>query len=223
MRSPPFLRRAYAVLARLSAGYPPLPDTFRCITHPFAARRQGCPRAAARLACVKHAASVQSEPGSNSSVDLSYYFQSKTHSNAHPEGWTRAIRPRPNSPHIASCEHQLHESPRQQPKDHHRRHPPAPTPIDCELLRNRLSARAPSGVVLHRREGIATSEQRRRGIVARLSASRNPSSCHARRRRFPARDPERASSSAGFGYFHLLWIHSQSAGDSRIVASRCRA
>src|SRR4030095_6699956 len=46
----------------------PLRDTFRCITHPFAARRQGCPRAAARLACVKHAASVQSEPGSNSSV-----------------------------------------------------------------------------------------------------------------------------------------------------------
>src|SRR4029079_10391644 len=66
--SPAFLRRAYAVLVRLSPGYPPLRDTFRCITHPFAARRQGCPRAAARLACVKHAASVQSEPGSNSSV-----------------------------------------------------------------------------------------------------------------------------------------------------------
>src|SRR4030095_16751909 len=29
---------------------------------------QGCPRAAVRLACVRHAASVQSEPGSNSSV-----------------------------------------------------------------------------------------------------------------------------------------------------------
>src|SRR6185295_7480005 len=66
--SPPFLRKAYAVLAPLSRRYPPLRDTFRCITHPFAARRQGCPRAAARLACVKHAASVQSEPGSNSSV-----------------------------------------------------------------------------------------------------------------------------------------------------------
>ena len=66
--SPAFLRRAYAVLARLSPGYPPLRDPFRCITHPFAARRQSCPRAAARLACVKHAASVQSEPGSNSSV-----------------------------------------------------------------------------------------------------------------------------------------------------------
>ena len=68
--SPAFLRRAYAVLVRLSPGYPPLRDTFRCITHPFAARRQGCPRAAARLACVKHAASVQSEPGSNSSVQI---------------------------------------------------------------------------------------------------------------------------------------------------------
>ena len=42
--------------------------TFRCITHPFATRRQAEARAAVRLACVKHAASVQSEPGSNSSV-----------------------------------------------------------------------------------------------------------------------------------------------------------
>ena len=48
--------------------YPPLKGTFRCITHPFAARRQPEGRAAARLACVKHAASVQSEPGSNSFV-----------------------------------------------------------------------------------------------------------------------------------------------------------
>ena len=68
LRSPAFIRRSYAVLANLSTGYPPQEDTFRCITHPFAARRQGCPRAAARLACVRHAASVQSEPGSNSSV-----------------------------------------------------------------------------------------------------------------------------------------------------------
>src|SRR5919107_3110695 len=42
---------------------------FRSITHPFAARRQDCSRAAARLACVRHAASVQSEPGSNSSLE----------------------------------------------------------------------------------------------------------------------------------------------------------
>ena len=67
-RSPAFLLRAYAVLIRLSPSYPPLQDMFRCITHPFATRRQGCPRVTVRLACVKHAASVQSEPGSNSSV-----------------------------------------------------------------------------------------------------------------------------------------------------------
>ena len=74
MRSPAFLHRAYAVLIRLSPGYPPLQDTFRCITHPFATRRQGCPRAAVRLACVRHAASVQSEPGSNSSVQCLLLF-----------------------------------------------------------------------------------------------------------------------------------------------------
>ena len=68
--SPAFISRSHAVLASLSTGYPPQEDTFRCITHPYAARRQGCPRAAARLACVRHAASVQSEPGSNSSINL---------------------------------------------------------------------------------------------------------------------------------------------------------
>src|SRR5690606_10384597 len=66
--SPAFTRRSYAVLIRLSPGYPPLLGTFRCITYPFATRRQDCSRAAVRLACVWHAASVQSEPGSNSSV-----------------------------------------------------------------------------------------------------------------------------------------------------------
>ena len=76
-RSPAFPLRAYAVLATLSGSYPPLLGTFRYVTHPFAARRQGCPRAAARLACVKHSASVQSEPGSNSSVQSVF----KTHSN----------------------------------------------------------------------------------------------------------------------------------------------
>ena len=66
--SPAFTLRSYAVLIRLSPSYPPLLGTFRCITHPFATRRQAEARAAVRLACVKHAASVQSEPGSNSSV-----------------------------------------------------------------------------------------------------------------------------------------------------------
>ena len=67
-QSPAFLSPAHAVLAWLSPGYPPQQDTFRCVTHPFATRRQGCPRVTVRLACVRHAASVQSEPGSNSSV-----------------------------------------------------------------------------------------------------------------------------------------------------------
>ena len=62
------LFRVHAVLASLSAGYPPLPGTFRCITHPFATRRHPEGPAAVRLACVRHAASVQSEPGSNSQV-----------------------------------------------------------------------------------------------------------------------------------------------------------
>ena len=66
--SPAFLFRAYAVLANLSTSYPPRQGTFRCITHPFATRHQAEARAAVRLACVRHAASVQSEPGSNSSV-----------------------------------------------------------------------------------------------------------------------------------------------------------
>ncbi|AXA73092.1 hypothetical protein BMR85_025725 [Achromobacter sp. KAs 3-5] len=68
MRSPAFPRRAYAVLATLSRSYPPLLGTFRYITHPFATRHQTEVRAAVRLACVRHPASVQSEPGSNSSV-----------------------------------------------------------------------------------------------------------------------------------------------------------
>ena len=66
--SPAFLLRAYAVLAPLSRRYPPLCVSFRRVTHPFATRHQACARAAVRLACVKHAASVQSEPGSNSCV-----------------------------------------------------------------------------------------------------------------------------------------------------------
>ena len=48
--------------------YPPLLGTFRRITHPFATRQQTEAPVTVRLACVKHAASVQSEPGSNSSV-----------------------------------------------------------------------------------------------------------------------------------------------------------
>jgi hypothetical protein len=69
-RSPALLRRDYAVLSRVSPGYSPHQGRFLCITHPSATRRQESKlsRAAVRLACVKHAASVQSEPGSNSKI-----------------------------------------------------------------------------------------------------------------------------------------------------------
>ena len=40
LRSPAFTLGSHAVLADLSASYPPRQDTFRCITHPFATRRQ---------------------------------------------------------------------------------------------------------------------------------------------------------------------------------------
>ena len=64
---PPFSRRIYAVLARVSSGCPPLLGRFPSVTHPSATLLT--PKSfRVRLACVKHAASVQSEPGSNSSV-----------------------------------------------------------------------------------------------------------------------------------------------------------
>src|SRR4051812_19895186 len=56
--------RPHAVLAPVSQGCPPPQDTFLRVTHPSAAASYP----AARLACVKHAASVRSEPGSNSQV-----------------------------------------------------------------------------------------------------------------------------------------------------------
>ena len=147
MRSPTFLLRAYAVLAPLSRRYPPLQGTFRCITHPFAARRQGCPRAAARLACVKHAASVQSEPGSNSSV------QSHT-SNSIDVGPIPIQRLAPSDQNktsppslagqeqLASCEHQNVSSVQHQDYSPSTKPPntPAPTPIGCNLLKNRRHA-----------------------------------------------------------------------------------
>ena len=54
----------HAVLAVVSHGCPPPRDRYLRVTHPSATA--GCP--AVRLACVKHAASVRSEPGSNSQV-----------------------------------------------------------------------------------------------------------------------------------------------------------
>ena len=72
--SPAFLLRDYAVLARVSSSCPPLKGIFLRVTHPFATRHQPSKlgRAAVRLACVRHAASVQSEPGSNSSIEFDF-------------------------------------------------------------------------------------------------------------------------------------------------------
>ena len=51
LRSPAFILRSYAVLIRLSPGYPPRLGTFRCVTHPFAARRQVAPRCRSTCMC----------------------------------------------------------------------------------------------------------------------------------------------------------------------------
>jgi hypothetical protein len=59
---------AYAVLAGLSAGYPPSEGRFLRVTHPSATGY--C--YPVRLACVRHTASVRPEPGSNSPLPKSF-------------------------------------------------------------------------------------------------------------------------------------------------------
>ena len=69
--------------------------TFRYITHPFATRRQAEARAAVRLACVKHAASVQSEPGSNSSVQsLAFAFQGHISATSRSQNTDKVLLPK---------------------------------------------------------------------------------------------------------------------------------
>ena len=72
LRSPAFPLRAHAVLAYVSIRYPPRLGRFPCIPHPSATRHPGSklPCAAVRLACIRPAASVHSEPGSNSSLEV---------------------------------------------------------------------------------------------------------------------------------------------------------
>jgi hypothetical protein len=66
-KRPSFSRRTYAVLTSISRGYSSLNGRFSRVTHPFAAVL--IPKDfLARLACVRHAASIHSEPGSNSSL-----------------------------------------------------------------------------------------------------------------------------------------------------------
>ena len=65
---PMIAHRDHAVLAEVSLGYPPLQGRFPRATHPCATPLRAEARSSVRLACVKHAASVRSEPGSNSHV-----------------------------------------------------------------------------------------------------------------------------------------------------------
>ena len=65
----------YAVLVRISPGYPPVPGM--SLTRYAPLRRSppesiAAPRAAPRLACVRPAASVHPEPGSNSSLYITF-------------------------------------------------------------------------------------------------------------------------------------------------------
>ena len=58
--------RHYPVLAQVSLSYSEPLGRFPRVTHPCATRPEGL----VRLACVRHAASVRSEPESNSQVDV---------------------------------------------------------------------------------------------------------------------------------------------------------
>src|SRR2546422_11084267 len=59
---------SYPVLARLSTGYPNLRGRLPTCYSPVRHFTQGRSPFLVRLACVRHAASVRSEPGSNSPV-----------------------------------------------------------------------------------------------------------------------------------------------------------
>ena len=67
-RPKPFPRRAYAELAVVSNRFSPLLGRFPRVTHPCATVHRAEARLLVRLACVKPAASVRSEPGSDSQV-----------------------------------------------------------------------------------------------------------------------------------------------------------
>lgn len=76
-----FPRRAHTVLLQVSLGYPVPLGTFPRVTHPSAARTE----VLARLACVRPAASVRSEPGSNSQVESARaLLDSQTPAHHHP-------------------------------------------------------------------------------------------------------------------------------------------
>ncbi len=66
---------AYAGLSVVSNGYPPLWGRFLRVTHPSATQQhRSKPVPCVRLACVRHAASVHPEPGSNSLSKACFSF-----------------------------------------------------------------------------------------------------------------------------------------------------
>src|SRR5208283_617189 len=65
-RIAPLVRRHYAVLAPVSRGYSPLKGRLVTCYSPGRHFTHGLLHFLVRLACVRHAASVDSEPGSNS-------------------------------------------------------------------------------------------------------------------------------------------------------------
>ena len=64
------MRGRHPVLAAVSRGCPRARGRFPRVTHPSATERRAEARRPVRLACVRRAASVRSEPGSNSQFDL---------------------------------------------------------------------------------------------------------------------------------------------------------
>src|SRR6202021_313384 len=71
-RIAPLTRRYYAVLAQVSLGYPPLKGRLVTCYSPVRHFTHGLLHFLVRLACVRHAASVDSEPGSNSRLKPSW-------------------------------------------------------------------------------------------------------------------------------------------------------
>ena len=63
------LKKTYVVLARVSPGYPSSTGTLSTCYSPVR-HFSRIATSLVRLACVKHAASVRSEPGSNSPIEL---------------------------------------------------------------------------------------------------------------------------------------------------------
>src|SRR5207244_8309868 len=114
--SPMIAHRAHAVLAEVSLGYPPQDGRFPRATHPCATPLEAEAPRSVRLACVKHAASVRSEPGSNSHVHPEHcppgHTRGATRLTGPPNARTtylsaRAATPSRRRPRIPSSSHKI--------------------------------------------------------------------------------------------------------------------